>query len=196
MNIPKAGSKVEIDIKNSKFFAETIPADSEEEARSEIKRVRSQYPDATHVVWAYLIGPTADVFGLSDDREPRGTAGRPVLEVLKGSGMTNVLVTVTRYFGGTKLGTGGLVKAYSGSASAAIEKTPVEEYAERLAFTVTISYNQYEKIRQLLESYQAIIENEKFTDTVLLSGYIKKEHADTIKKAIKDKTAGSADISL
>ena len=111
-------------IKGSRFLSELIPCDSQAAARELIKAQKAKYADATHVVHAFVIGPGAEVMGMSDDGEPSGTAGRPVLDVLKGRKCTNTVLTVTRWFGGTLLGTGGLVKAYSGGAKQVIEKVP------------------------------------------------------------------------
>ena len=109
-------SKAEIVIKNSRFISEVFPVETQAQAREKLHEVKQKYFDATHVVHAFSVGLKSETFGMSDDGEPSGTAGRPVLDVLKGSGITNILLTVTRYFGGTLLGTGGLVHAYSESA--------------------------------------------------------------------------------
>jgi len=127
MLIPLKTVSVEIVIKKSRFIAIATPLDSPEQAKSHILQSRKEHPDASHVIHAYILGKRGDLFSMSDDREPRNTAGRPVLEVLKGSGITNILVIVIRYFGGTKLGTGGLVRAYSAAAKEALSCIPVEE---------------------------------------------------------------------
>ena len=103
-------------VKNSRFLAELFPVATQEGARTILAAQKSRWPDIRHVVHAFAIGPQANILGCSDDGEPAGTAGRPALEVLKGSGVTNVLLTIARWFGGTKLGTGGLVHAYGDAA--------------------------------------------------------------------------------
>ena len=109
-------------IKGSRFISEIFPVTTQNEARELLKAQKTKYFDATHVVHAFIIGDTAGIMGMSDDGEPSGTAGRPVLDVLKGSGITNIMLTVTRYFGGTLLGTGGLMVAYREAAKAALDK--------------------------------------------------------------------------
>ncbi len=106
----------EIFIKNSRFLAEAFPVNSQQEARDCLKEQKLKYKEATHVVHAFVVGEQGEVLGCSDDGEPSGTAGKPALAVLKGAGITNLIITITRWFGGTLLGTGGLVKAYGDSA--------------------------------------------------------------------------------
>ena len=101
--------QTELVIKHSRFIAEVFPVENQAAARELLKEQKQKYFDSTHVVHAFVIGKNAEILGMSDDGEPSGTAGRPVLDVLKGSGCTNIILTVTRYFGGTLLGTGGLV---------------------------------------------------------------------------------------
>ena len=116
MNVPLEEATAELNVKNSRFISEVFPVSSQADAREKLHELKKKYSDATHVVHAFVVGASGEVNGMSDDGEPSGTAGRPVLDVLKGSGLTNILLTVTRYFGGTLLGTGGLVHAYSDSA--------------------------------------------------------------------------------
>ena len=128
-------------IKGSRFLSQLIPCESQAAARELIKSQKAKYADATHVVHAFVIGPGAEVMGMSDDGEPSGTAGRPVLDVLKGRKCTNTVVTVTRWFGGTLLGTGGLVKAYSGGAKQVIEQADAEGAFEELIAKSGFSIN-------------------------------------------------------
>ena len=123
--------------KRSRFLAELLPASSSEEAREGVAAQRRKYPDASHVVHAMVVGEKGEVMGCSDDGEPAGTAGRPVLEILKGSRVTQVLLTVTRWFGGIKLGTPGLIAAYREASRLALEQaTPEERHVtERITFT-------------------------------------------------------------
>ena len=112
MKIPTARAEAEIEVKKSRFIAIAIPANSLEDVKKAVQQVRSEHPDATHVVHAAVIGKAGTIYSSSDDKEPKNTAGRPALEVVKGSGITDIAVCIVRYFGGTLLGTGGLVKAY------------------------------------------------------------------------------------
>ena len=110
----------EIVIRNSRFLAELLPVDSAEAAREILRQQKLRHSGSSHLVHAFIVGPGANIMGCSDDGEPPGTAGRPSLEVLKGSGITDLLLTTARWFGGTKLGTGGLVKAYTMAAQEVI----------------------------------------------------------------------------
>ena len=131
---------------------------------------------------------------MSDDGEPGGTAGRPMLDVLKGSGITNVLLTVTRYFGGTLLGTGGLVKAYGDCAKSAVEKAvqenAVEELLEKKDFTFSASYQLYEIIKRQIKDYKLYDLEENFSDTVTLKGKILAEQYEGFSARIKNLSSG------
>ena len=126
MRIPTARAEAEIEIKKSRFIAIAIPANSLEDVKKAVQQVRSEHPDATHVVHAAVIGKAGTIYSSSDDKEPKNTAGRPALEVVKGSGITDIAVCIVRYFGGTLLGTGGLVKAYGDSAKEVLKIVPTE----------------------------------------------------------------------
>ena len=115
----------EITEKKSRFIADVFPVASEEEAASHIEKIRKQYWDARHHCWAYVIGRNPGTERMSDDGEPAGTAGKPILEVIKGRRLTDVLVVVTRYFGGTLLGTGGLVRAYTSAAAEGLSRAGI-----------------------------------------------------------------------
>ena len=127
--------EAELMIKGSRFLAELTPVESHAEARETLKAFKQKYADATHVCHAFVAGLGREIMGMSDDGEPSGTAGRPMLDVVKGRNVTNLLLTVTRWFGGTLLGTGGLVKAYGDSAKLvldnAFEEEAFEEYIEK-----------------------------------------------------------------
>lgn len=127
---------------------------------------------------------------MSDDREPRGTAGRPVLEVVKGSEITNILVTVTRFFGGTKLGTGGLVKAYSDAAKEVVAGIPVEDFVERVGFRLALPYETFDAGRRVAAELEAEITDETFTDRVGIVGWLPAESAERFAQRIRDITAG------
>lgn len=172
MLMPKKRAHAEIEIKKSRFIAIADTAGSPEEAKEKLIQTRKEYPDATHVVHAFITGTSGDIFGMSDDREPRGTAGRPVLEVLKGSGITNIIVMVVRYFGGTKLGTGGLVKAYTGAAQKVLKTLPVEELISKIHFQITLPYEIYNSVLKCLTEKNAAIINEIFETEITITGEI------------------------
>ena len=145
MEILKSYIKYEETIKGSRFLSELFPCDSQAAARELVKSQKAKYADATHVVHAFVIGPGAEVMGMSDDGEPGGTAGRPALDVLRGRACTNTVLTITRWFGGTLLGTGGLVKAYGNGAkgvlAAADQAGLFEELVAKRTFTFTTDYS-------------------------------------------------------
>src|SRR3954468_24634252 len=136
--IPAGPARTEIRASNSRFIANVAPAATVEAARAFIAEVRAEMPDATHHVYAYIVGHGATTtLGMSDDGEPAGTAGRPVMAVLRGSGLGDTALVVTRYFGGTLLGTGGLVHAYGDAAKAVLAALPREEKVERRELALT-----------------------------------------------------------
>lgn len=178
--------QTEIVIKHSRFIAEVFPVESQSKARELLKEQKQKYFDATHVVHAFVIGKSAEVLGMSDDGEPSGTAGRPVLDVLKGSGCTNIMLTVTRYFGGTLLGTGGLVKAYSDSAKAVLEITKFEPLIEKTEFKFSLPYDMYEKIKYHFNHYHIDSIKEDFTENITISGIIYAEEFSNFKTEIEE----------
>lgn len=196
MLIPKGRSLETIEIKRSRFISIGMYVESAEEAKEIVKATRREYPDSSHVVHAFLSGTSADIFGFSDDREPSGTAGRPVLEVLKGSGITNVIVLVVRYFGGTKLGTGGLVKAYTEAAQKVVESLPVEELVAKICFKIDLSYNLYDQIVKILKLHSAEIEEPVFDTQVHISGSIPKKELSAAGEAVRDASSGRVKFSL
>ena len=192
--IPDGTAEYELIVKKSRFVCRAGFIDSTDAAREEVKRLKTVFSDATHVVHACITGPSGDLFSVSDDREPPGTAGRPVLEILKGSGITDILVTVTRWFGGTKLGTGGLVKAYGDAARGALDRLPVRKLEKRTGFTVRLPYRCYEQTLRLLEEYGGILVSNEFTVDVNLEGTIGEEAKDAWAAAVGDLTGGGADV--
>ena len=182
-------------VKHSRFIAELLPCASQSEARELLKSQKAKYADASHVVHAFVTGPSAEIRGMSDDGEPSGTAARPVLDVLCGRKCTNALLTVTRYFGGTLLGTGGLVKAYGDAAKAVIEKAErlgsFSELVEKTRFSFTASYVAYEKIRRLMKCYRLFGVEERFESAVSVSGEIESGELQDFSDAIRDASGGA-----
>ena len=162
MLIPIESAEAEIEVKKSRFIAIAIPTETMEDVKSAVLSVRSEHPGATHVVHAAVIGKAGTMYSSSDDREPKNTAGRPALEVVKGSGITNITVAIVRYFGGTLLGTGGLVKAYGDSAKEVLKIVPTEELIEKSSFRMILPYSSYTQIKRLFESLSVVISNEVF----------------------------------
>lgn len=148
--IPAGPARQEIEVLNSRFIASAAPVFNVEEARQYISHIKNEFKDATHNVPAFVIGSGASTIShCHDDGEPSGTAGRPALAVLSGSGYGDIVVVVTRYFGGTKLGTGGLVRAYSDAVRAVLEVTAPAEKVPTHTVMLVVPYNWYERARNL-----------------------------------------------
>lgn len=190
----------ELEIKRSRFLAEVFPVSSQAEARSLLKQQKEKYEDATHVVHGFVLGPAGEVLGMSDDGEPAGTAGRPVLDVLKGRGCTNILLTVTRWFGGTLLGTGGLVKAYGDSAKAVLEVASFHELVLCRPFHFSVDYDQYQLVKRYLDSGLATGDfsslTEDFGTQIQLAGFVKSLVAEKLNIFVKDLTKGATSVKL
>lgn len=180
----------EINIKGSRFIAEVFTVTTQAEAREKLHEQKLRYSDATHVCHCFICGLKAEACGMSDDGEPSGTAGRPMLDVLKGSGITNILVTVTRYFGGTLLGTGGLVKAYGDSVKEVLALCETEEYIERSQFSFECDWGIYETIKREIEVFHISDLTEEFATGVRLSGKIHASELDDMKEMIKNLSKG------
>ena len=166
-------------IKGSRFLSELIPCESQAQARDILKAQKEKYADATHVVHAFIVGKNAEVMGMSDDGEPSGTAGRPTLDVLKGRNCTNLIITITRWFGGTLLGTGGLVKAYGNGAKQVLEaaaaQNAFEELIEKTDFIFSTDYSLYKLLKNNFVNYQLYNISEDFGTEVTISGQIKAD---------------------
>ncbi len=166
-------------IKGSRFLSELIPCESQAQARDILKAQKEKYADATHVVHAFIVGKNGEVMGMSDDGEPSGTAGRPTLDVLKGRNCTNLIITITRWFGGTLLGTGGLVKAYGNGAKQVLEaaaaQNAFEELIEKTDFIFSTDYSLYKLLKNNFVNYQLYNISEDFGTEVTISGQIKAD---------------------
>ena len=194
MPIPEAAA--ELTVKKSVFRAEVFYTDNAQEAKETVKRQKDQYRDARHVVHAFVIGESGAVLGCSDDGEPAGTAGQPVLAVLKGSGITNILVTVTRWFGGTLLGTGGLVKAYSTAAKEALAKVHTEPLVQKAEFTCECSYENHNPLLRAAAHLPISFAQTEFAQTVQLSGSISLEYCDEFSKLVTEITKGTSSVQF
>lgn len=193
--IPAATARTELRIVNSRFIGTAGYTSTIEEAKDFINQVRSELPGATHHAYAYLIGYGASVTaGMSDAGEPSGTAGRPMLAVLRGSGLGDVTVVVTRYFGGTLLGTGGLVHAYSDTAKAVLAILPHTERIERRTLLISIPYSAYTLTQQVLESHQATVTDEEFASDVTLTVTLPVSEIALCTTRLASATAGQAEV--
>ncbi len=190
MKVPSENAVFEQMIKGSRFLSELFCVTSQNEAREKIKEQKKKYSDATHVCHAFIIGSKAEIMGMSDDGEPSGTAGRPMLDVLKGSGLTNSLITITRWFGGTLLGTGGLVKAYGDGAKSVILGAKTEELVEKTAFKIECGYAELSFVKKIAEQFEASKISENFGESVCVLGKIASEQFEQFALAIYDKSNG------
>ena len=189
--IPADESRIELLVKNSRFIGRAGYTPSVEEARAFIKLVKVENPGCTHAVYAFTVGHGASVIhGMSDAGEPSGTAGRPALAVVKGSGLGDITVVIVRYFGGTKLGTGGLVKAYTEAAQLALANLPVTEKVERQTVRVTVPYSFYEQIRRLVETHHGLVETETFAAEVTLDLIFVVDDFPAFEAALAEVTSG------
>ena len=182
----------EIKVKGSRFLASVFHCIDKEEAENVYAKVKQEFYDATHNCFAYRINE--QIFRYSDDGEPSGTAGRPILQVIDGSSFVEILVVVTRYFGGTKLGTGGLVRAYGESARYALNKTKIEIRTRFSEIKINYAY-QYENIvRQLLTHYHGKISNQQYGEQVLMKLAIPQSKMNFFKKDLVEMTNNEIEI--
>jgi uncharacterized YigZ family protein len=194
--VPAGRVRVEDRVHNSRFIATLARATTADEARALVAALRDEFPDATHHCSAFVAGPpgsTASV-GSSDDGEPAGTAGRPMLSVLLNCGVGEVAVVVTRYFGGVKLGKGGLVRAYSGAVQHALREARTAERVETRALRIDIPYAHVDAVRRALEQHGATIDDETFEGAVTLCVRVGEDRVDALTQALADATAGAARI--
>lgn len=190
--IPAAETRAEIIVKNSRFIATLAPVFSVDEAKAFISRIKEEFSDATHNVPAYQIGYGAVVTAhCNDDGEPSGTAGRPMLAVLQGSGLGDVAVVVTRYYGGTKLGTGGLVRAYGDAAKAVLAETPRAERVTTHIVMVSYPYTYVERMRLLVEKHNGRILDEAFAAEVTLSAQFTNADVLPFQEELQELSHGS-----
>ena len=198
MEILKTYIKYEETIKGSRFLSELFPCDSQAGAREIVKKQKAKYADATHVVHAFVIGPGAEVMGMSDDGEPSGTAGRPALDVLRGRACTNTVLTITRWFGGTLLGTGGLVKAYGNGAkgvlAAADEAGLFEDLVAKKSFTFTTDYSLYKLIKNNMEAFHISGLTEDFGTEITIQGEIHESEYQVFISKLLDISNGRIQV--
>lgn len=190
------GGTAEIEEKKSRFIAHVAAVNTEEEALAFIEAKKKQFWDARHNCYAYILGEQAQTMRFSDDGEPNGTAGRPILEVLMGSGIRNLVVVVTRYFGGTLLGTGGLVRAYTKAAQAGLAASSVRSMCCGYEMTVATDYNGIGKVQYLLGSRGIPVEEADYGEQVTVRVNIPYEDKDAVLNEITEATAGKAKIDF
>lgn len=190
----KGSATSEFQEKKSTFIGYIKRVNTEEEAKNFVNEIKSMHKEATHNVYAYIVGENKGIQRYSDDGEPQGTAGIPVLEVIKKNDLTDVAVVVTRYFGGILLGGGGLIRAYSKGASSAIEEAGVVEKVKGLKLRFTLEYDLIGKIQYLCGTNNWHIEDTIYTDKVELSLFTEVENKETIIAAFVEATSGKVTI--
>ncbi len=186
----RAEASAEQIIEKSRFIAYVSPAETREEADEFIASIRKKHKDATHNVPAMVLGDKFQIQWGSDDGEPQGTSGAPIVQMLVAQGITNVVVVVTRYFGGIKLGTGGLVRAYTSSAKLGLEAAGICDVCERQVMTYALDYTYLAKLQNLAGGALLTIENLTYTDVVQVELSCVPERADEVKNLIANLTGG------
>lgn len=194
--IPAELFRCEIEVKHSRFITTIVSTDTPEAALTFISDIKQEFPDATHNCWTYLIGPpgSTDRIGLSDDGEPHGVAGKPMLTTIQHSGLGDITAVVTRYFGGTKLGKGGLVRAYTQAVKTAIEQLKVAEKIDWVELTIYFDYPFLDSIERLLPDYEVILQEKQFAEKVSLLLKLPTENCDNLCTRLTDLTAGQIEL--
>ena len=180
--------------KKSTFITHLIRVTSEEEAREFIQKMKKKHYDATHVCSCYVVGDNNEITRANDDGEPSGTAGAPMLDVLVKNEIKNVCATVIRYFGGTKLGTGGLVRAYGGGVINALKNATLVERKDALEIRLELDYSLNRKIEYEIEKTNFIVNNLEYTDKIIYTIYVMEEDYETFQSWIANLTNGQFKI--
>ena len=180
----KEDGQVQEEIKKSRFICHAKRVYSEEEARAFINAIKKEHYKATHNCSAFIIGERSEIKRTSDDGEPSGTAGVPMLGVLENHDLTNVCVVVTRYFGGIKLGAGGLIRAYAGSVALAVKEIGIVEIKEQAGIQIQMSYAQYQEYGNFLKEHHLMELETNFTDQVETTIFVDKEDKENTKASL------------
>jgi len=185
---PASRQRFELDIKRSRFITTVIPVTDKPTALAAIQTVRDEYPDANHHCWAMVASMPNDVYhqDQSDDGEPKGTAGKPMLNVLQHSGLGNIAVVVTRYFGGVKLGAGGLVRAYSQSVSTALSELDTVVAFIKHGMTLELPYSQLNTFEHWLKTTDITISEKRFSDTLVLDLAVPESDANKLQLRVNE----------
>jgi len=194
--VPSGEHRVEQVIQRSRFITTVARAPDADAAHGFIGRIREEFPDATHNCWAFVAGPPGDTarIGTSDDGEPHGTAGRPMLTTLLHGGVGEIVAVCTRYFGGVKLGTGGLSRAYSAGVKEALASLPTVERVDRVELTVRMAYADVDGFRRLAEAHDASLVAERFVADVSFVVAVPEPGRAAFEKALADLTQGRATV--
>ena len=191
----KNPSHFEYEDRKSVFIGQAMPVSTEAEAIAFVDSVKKRYPDARHHVYAYVLRENS-AMRFTDDREPQGTAGMPVLDVIRKNGCTDVVIVVTRYFGGTLLGTGGLVRAYTSAALGALEQAEIIRYDIYTSIEIAVSYSDFGKISGILSDLGFRTEDTVYDVGVKVDGRIIKSDLERLKANLVEATAGRVEIEI
>ena len=191
----KKAATIEYVVQKSRFIGSATPVATEEEALDFIKQIKGMYKAATHYCYAYIIGENAGIMRYQDDGEPSGTAGIPILEALRQNKVVNACVVVTRYFGGVLLGAGGLVRAYSHTASESIRAAELALVEQSLRLTLQVPYAQWDKLDYLLSQRPVTDVEKNFTDQVGITLVVRQADGDGLIQEILDSTTGNASVT-
>lgn len=196
--VPAGRARVEEVISRSRFISTAAPVADVEAAKAFITEMRAEFAGATHNCYAFAAGPPGStaMAGMSDDGEPSGTAGRPMLAVVLGSGIGDLAVVVTRYYGGTKLGTGGLVRAYSGGVKAALEALPVREKVTYATLLASGPYSHVTPVERLLPDYEALVTSRDFAADVTWQIQVPQDRVEALAAALVELSHGEIDVVL
>lgn len=193
-NTAEKEASVEQVIDKSRFIGHIKPVSSREEADSFINEIKKKYRDATHNVPAMVLGEKMEVQWASDDGEPQGTSGAPIVQMLVAQNISNVAIVVTRYFGGIKLGTGGLVRAYTSTAKLALENSGIVQVKEMLSIRLTIDYTFFEKLKNMTSSNSFTLDDVEYLDRIKTTVITEPENSESVKNMITNLTSGKAVI--
>jgi len=188
------GGQGELVEKKSRFIATVAPVETEEEALEFIEKMKKKYWDARHNCYAYVIGQNQELMRFSDDNEPQGTAGKPMLDVLLGEEVHNTAVVVTRYFGGTLLGTGGLVRAYSGAVQAGLANSVIVDKCCGVPLSIGTDYSGIGKVQYLLAQRKIHTISSEYTDTVRIEALVPISQKQELLAALTEGTNGKASL--
>ena len=185
----------EYEDRKSVFIGTAVPVSTEQDALAFIAFIKKKYPDARHHVYAYVLRENSTM-RFSDDHEPQGTAGMPVLDAIRKNGCTDTAVVVIRYFGGTLLGTGGLVRAYSAAAVGALENAEIIPYDIYSEIKIVVSYSDYQRITPTISDYGFRVTDTVYSDSVVINGRISKERANDFLNTLNEVTSGRAKTEI
>jgi uncharacterized YigZ family protein len=194
--VPAAEHRTRDEISRSRFVTTLAPAATVDEAQAFVARLKAEFADATHNCWAFVVGAPGSTgrVGMSDDGEPHGTAGRPMLTALLHSGVGDVAAVVTRYYGGTKLGTGGLVRAYGGCVARALATLPRAERVTWARLRVTVGYGDVSAVQQLVAAHEGRVEADAWAADVRFDVALPASARDAFAAALGDATRGRATV--